>query len=131
MNRTGGDDPFIPDLADPGWDPQPVCWPVIDGEAAYVAWSGLDTWVRWCARRYALDQRTIPPCWWRHGALVEELTALVQEMTQLAARVSSERTEQNATRECGDEDAAAQCARDRQEQRESGRHGGASQPPIS
>jgi len=26
--------------------------------------------------RYALDHRTIPPCWPEHGALLEELSAL-------------------------------------------------------
>ena len=33
-------------------------------------------WIRWCVRRYGLDHRTIPPCWYQHGALVEELSAL-------------------------------------------------------
>jgi len=37
---------------------------------------GVPTWIRWCVRRYRLDHRTIPPCWYRHGALVEELSAL-------------------------------------------------------
>lgn len=58
------------------WEPQPVCWPRLDRAAAAATWHGLDTWIRWCVRRYGLDHRTIPPCWYRHGALVEELSAL-------------------------------------------------------
>ncbi len=39
-------------------------------------WLALDDWVRWLVTRYALDHREIPPCWYAHGDLVEELTAL-------------------------------------------------------
>jgi len=58
------------------WEPQPICWPRLNREAAVDTWHGLDAWIRWCVRRYGLDHRTIPPCWYQHGALVEELSAL-------------------------------------------------------
>ncbi len=61
---------------DTAWEPQPICWPRLDRDEAYTAWQGLDAWIRWCVRRYGLDHRTIPPCWYRHGALIEELSAL-------------------------------------------------------
>lgn len=70
-----GEDAFGP-ADETAWEPQPICWPRLDREAAYTTWHGLDTWIRWCVRRYALDHRTIPPCWYRHGASVEELSAL-------------------------------------------------------
>ncbi|WP_370617686.1 DUF4913 domain-containing protein [Mumia qirimensis] len=38
-------------------------------------WRGLAEWVGWLRGRYPLA-RQIPPCWWRHPELVEELTAL-------------------------------------------------------
>ncbi len=68
-------DPFE-HTGDTAWEPQPVCWPRLDRDSAFTAWHGLDSWIRWCIRRYGLDHRTVPPCWYRHGALVEELSAL-------------------------------------------------------
>ena len=59
-----------------GWEPQPIRWPSLNSDAAHDAWHDLDAWTRWCVTRYGLDHRTIPPCWYRHGALVEELSAL-------------------------------------------------------
>nr|WP_246220890.1 DUF4913 domain-containing protein [Phytoactinopolyspora mesophila] len=44
-----------------------------DYERTFVDLAG---WVRRVAIRYQLDSRELPPCWWRHGALIEELTAL-------------------------------------------------------
>jgi hypothetical protein len=61
---------------DPHWQPETICWPRVDRDTARTAWHALDTWIRWCTLRYELDSRVIPPCWYRHGALVEELTAL-------------------------------------------------------
>jgi hypothetical protein len=58
------------------WEPQPVCWPRLDAQGAFTAWHALDGWTRWCVRRYGLDHRTVPPCWYLHGAVVEELSAL-------------------------------------------------------
>jgi hypothetical protein len=77
------DDAFGPP-DDPTWEPQPICWPRVDRDTALNTWYGLDTWIRWTVHRYGLDHRTVPPCWYRHGALVEELTAL--HTAWLAAR---------------------------------------------
>lgn len=38
-------------------------------------WQELTAWVDWLSVRYVLDEQ-IPPCWIRHGAMVEEFTAL-------------------------------------------------------
>ena len=56
--------------------PRPVAWARLDAEKAAAAWVDLDAWVRWLARRYALDHRDVPPCWFAHGHVVEELSAL-------------------------------------------------------
>ena len=69
------DDPFGP-ADEATWEPQPVCWARLDRDTALAAWHTLDAWVRWCVHRYGLDHRTVPPCWYLHGALVEELSAL-------------------------------------------------------
>jgi len=47
----------------------------LTGEEAALAWATLIGWVDWLANRYGLAE-TLPGCWYRHGALVEELTAL-------------------------------------------------------
>jgi hypothetical protein len=59
-----------------GRRPRPVAWARLDVDQAAQAWTDLDTWVRWLARRYLIDAREIPSCWPRHGDLVEELSAL-------------------------------------------------------
>ena len=32
--------------------------------------------MRWLTRRYGIDHRELPPCWYAHGDLAEELSAL-------------------------------------------------------
>jgi hypothetical protein len=59
-----------------GRAPRPVAWTRITAADAPAQWAALDTWVRWLVTRYALDHRDVPPCWYRHGYLVEELSAL-------------------------------------------------------
>jgi hypothetical protein len=54
----------------------PVCWPALIKSEQKAALEGLREWTGWLVRRYALDQRTVPPCWAEHGALIEELSAL-------------------------------------------------------
>jgi hypothetical protein len=54
----------------------PVCWKLLDHVSAAREWRALAEWVRWLATRYDLAPRTIPPCWYRHGSFVEELSAL-------------------------------------------------------
>jgi hypothetical protein len=56
--------------------PLPICWPALSREEQEEAFDALDDWVAWLLDRYALDHRTIPPCWAEHGALLEELSAL-------------------------------------------------------
>ena len=38
--------------------------------------STLRDWVEWFTVRYDVPVSVVPNCWWRHGALVEELSAL-------------------------------------------------------
>jgi hypothetical protein len=59
----------------------PLDWRSLTAEAAAAAWTELDAWTRWLVHRYAVDPREIPPCWYRHGALVEELSALYEAHT--------------------------------------------------
>jgi hypothetical protein len=63
----------LPDALFPAF---PVCWPFLDDQAVEECLDALSDWVDWLVQRYALDHRTIPPCWSEHGALVEELSAL-------------------------------------------------------
>lgn len=57
--------------------PRPIDWRRLTPDQAASAWADLDAWVRWLVTRYALDHRDVPPCWYAHGDLVEELTALM------------------------------------------------------
>lgn len=56
--------------------PRPVDWSRLGPDEAAEQWAALDRWVRWLVARYAVDGREVPPCWYQHGALVEELTGL-------------------------------------------------------
>lgn len=56
---------------------RPVVWADLEPHEARRTWRRLAGWVGWLRSRYPLAQR-IPPCWWRHPELVEELTALWQ-----------------------------------------------------
>lgn len=46
-----------------------------DAEAA-ERWHALREWVEWFTIRYNVPVSIVPDCWWRHGHLVEELSAL-------------------------------------------------------
>lgn len=50
-------------------------WDLLDDDERLATSRELETFVRWLVGRYRLH-RHIPPCWWRHGAHVEELSAL-------------------------------------------------------
>ncbi len=50
-------------------------WQTMTGGRAADAWPELIDWVDELTDRYALDE-TIPPCWYTHGPMVEELHAL-------------------------------------------------------
>jgi hypothetical protein len=54
----------------------PVNWRTLRDEDAPQVWEQLQEWVRWFCTRYAIPDATIPVCWWRHGSLSEELSAL-------------------------------------------------------
>jgi hypothetical protein len=53
-----------------------INWRTLQHDAAPAAWKELGEWVDWFTRRYSIPARKIPPCWYQHGALVEELSAL-------------------------------------------------------
>lgn len=50
-------------------------WNLLTAPEAAAAWTLLTSWVDWLNDRYQLDE-TLPACWYRHGALIEELDAL-------------------------------------------------------
>lgn len=53
----------------------PVAWGILDAPHAAEQWALLVEWTDWLRDRYQLHE-TIPACWYAHGALVEELSAL-------------------------------------------------------
>lgn len=53
-----------------------VNWRTLADDEAPVTWAPLGDWVTWFLDRYEIPTAKVPPCWWRHGALVEELSAL-------------------------------------------------------
>jgi hypothetical protein len=72
-------DPFDP-LARGGSDAAPgsraVRWRDLPPEQARVEWETLRQWVEWVTTRFDVPVTLIPDCWWKHPALVEELSAL-------------------------------------------------------
>jgi hypothetical protein len=54
----------------------PVSWYSVKSTEARQQWSALREWVEWFRLRFAFDHRVVPPCWYRHPALVEVLSAL-------------------------------------------------------
>jgi hypothetical protein len=54
----------------------PLDWRKVSEEDAPRLWAELREWVKWLRERYSLDHRVVPPCWEKHGALVDLLTAL-------------------------------------------------------
>ena len=65
-----------PQLTQEAFPPLPLCWAALTDQERDEQLQALDDWAHWLIRRYALDHRTVPPCWTRHGALLEELSAL-------------------------------------------------------
>ena len=53
-----------------------VNWRRLSPERAPAAWDALREWVEWFVIRYRIPESTVPNCWWKHGHLVEELSAL-------------------------------------------------------
>lgn len=56
--------------------PAPIVWADLSAGEAFDDWMDLGHWVTWLVRRFRLRPKEVPPCWYRHGAAVEELTAL-------------------------------------------------------
>ena len=65
-----------PQLAQEAFPPVPLCWPALTSEEREEQLDALADWTRWLVHRYALDHRSVTPCWARHGALLEELSVL-------------------------------------------------------
>lgn len=53
-----------------------VDWRRMSDDDARKEWNELRAWVEWFTVRYNVPVSVVPNCWWRHGALVEELSAL-------------------------------------------------------
>ncbi|MEV5434446.1 hypothetical protein AB0K80_00180 [Streptomyces sp. NPDC052682] len=55
----------------------PVCWADLEPAERAALWPEFVDWVIWMADRYEVTNDQLPrQCWWRHGSVVEELTAL-------------------------------------------------------
>jgi hypothetical protein len=54
---------------------RPVNWAALDATHAAEQWSLLVDWCDWLRDRYQLQEQ-LPACWYAHGPLVEEVSAL-------------------------------------------------------
>lgn len=55
---------------------QVVNWSTLTDADAHDAWDRLRGWVEWFTVRYRISESVVPSCWYKHGQLVEELSAL-------------------------------------------------------
>jgi len=53
-----------------------VDWQTLEDADAPAAWNALREWVEWFTVRYDISDLVVPACWYRHGNLVDELSAL-------------------------------------------------------
>ncbi|MDF2506215.1 MAG: hypothetical protein K0Q52_74 [Microbacterium sp.] len=53
-----------------------INWRTLTSADAAAVWEALREWVEWFTTRYSVPVSTVPDCWWQHGQLVEELSAL-------------------------------------------------------
>ncbi|WP_345752570.1 hypothetical protein [Microbacterium rhizophilus] len=53
-----------------------VDWRHLPPDRVRAEWTALREWVEWFTVRYTVPVSVVPNCWWKHGALVEELSAL-------------------------------------------------------
>lgn len=53
-----------------------VDWFTMKDADAAAEWIVLRAWVEWVTVRYNIPVSVVPTCWYQHGALVEELSAL-------------------------------------------------------
>jgi hypothetical protein len=75
--------------------PSRFAWRYLDQEQARELWDELIDWTAWLRERYELDTK-VPPCWYRHGPVVEELTALMVAWTDAYYRGDEYRDELTA-----------------------------------
>ncbi|MBY4212632.1 hypothetical protein HQO27_01650 [Rhodococcus fascians] len=61
-------------------EPSRFTWRYLDTEQARQLWDELIDWTAWIRERYELEVK-IPPCWYRHSPVVEELSALMAAWT--------------------------------------------------
>lgn len=61
-------------------EPSRFTWRYLDTDQARQLWDELIDWTTWIRGRYELDTK-IPPCWYRHSPVVEELSALMVAWT--------------------------------------------------
>jgi hypothetical protein len=54
----------------------PTDWRSLSSGERGECWRELREWVAWLRRELVLDHRVVPPCWYRHTALVSVLSAL-------------------------------------------------------
>lgn len=57
-------------------------WRYLDTDEAARLWDEVTDWVWWLRDRYELGER-IPRCWYRHGPVVEEFTALMAGWSEM------------------------------------------------
>ncbi|MQY28905.1 hypothetical protein [Nocardia aurantia] len=60
--------------------PSRFAWQHLDPVGRVLLWGELADWVAQLRDRYQLGSR-VPPCWWCHDPVVEELTALMAAHT--------------------------------------------------
>ncbi|MET3803984.1 hypothetical protein ABIB25_000970 [Nakamurella sp. UYEF19] len=56
--------------------PTPILWDTLDAFDYQSQITDLATWIRWLVTTYIVPEGTIPPCWFSHPNLREELTHL-------------------------------------------------------
>jgi hypothetical protein len=54
----------------------PVNWRAVTTKDARARWEALREWVAWFRAEFGFDHRVVPPCWYRHPALVNLLSAI-------------------------------------------------------
>ncbi|MGH3495678.1 MAG: hypothetical protein ACRDQ1_20950, partial [Sciscionella sp.] len=54
----------------------PLNWRTLQADDARAQWVQLREWVDWFRVEFGFDHRVVPPCWYRHRALVSVLSAL-------------------------------------------------------
>lgn len=54
----------------------PLNWRAVNAEDARACWRALREWVDWFRAEFGFDHRVVPPCWYRHSATVNLLSAI-------------------------------------------------------